>query len=80
MLLQEKIERARKLQQENIHPKEDIYSEYSGEKLYEPTIKDELEKGDMIALMLSGLFAILPLALLALGVIVLIAFLFFRII
>ena len=79
MLFNGKYERARKLQREQAgldDPKE--YKEYDGEKLYEPTIEDNIEKGDMLSLMISGVLTILPIAALALLVVVGVGFLFFR--
>ena len=76
MLFQDKYERARKLQQENVQ-KPDVYEEYNGEKLYEPTVEEQLEKGDMFTLMVSGLLTILPVALLALLLIVFISWIIF---
>ena len=75
MLFQDKYERARKLQRDNIN-KPDVHEEYHGEKLYEPTIEEQLEKGDMFALMVSGLITILPVALLVLLLIVFISWIF----
>ena len=76
MLYREKYERARRVQQEQNqinHPKE-----YDGEKLYTPTPKDEMEKGDMFALIFSAIITILPIAIITLLVLVVLAMLFFR--
>ncbi|MBP5280073.1 MAG: hypothetical protein J6Z03_06280 [Erysipelotrichaceae bacterium] len=78
MLLRNKYERAKKWQLEQKAKREGDL-EYNGEKLYEPSIADELEKGDMLALMVSGVLTILPLVTVLLLVMVLIGFLFMRI-
>ena len=79
MMFQGKLERARKLQREQAGLRDEPdYSEYNGEKLYEPTIEDTMEKGDMFALMVSGVLTILPIAVIALAVTVGVGFLFFR--
>ena len=78
MLFKNKYERARKWQLEQNaknHPEE-----YNGEKLYEPSIADELEKGDLFALMVSGVLTILPIVTMLLLLIVFIGYLFMRII
>lgn len=80
MFFQEKYERARRIQKERRGLSENEENmEYHGEKLYEPTIKDLMEKGDMVSLMVSGVLTILPIAFIALVIIVVVAFLFFRI-
>ena len=79
MLFNGRYERARKLQREQAGlSDEKEYREYDGEKLYEPTIEDNIEKGDMLSLMISGMLTILPIASLALLVVVGVGFLFFR--
>ena len=79
MLFQSKLDRARKLQREQAGIKDDNeYKDYDGEKLYEPSIDETMEKGDMFALMVSGILTILPIAAVALLVTVGIGFLFFR--
>ena len=75
MMYQGRVDRAYRHQKEN-RPET---AEYDGEKLYEPSIADELEKGDMFALILSGTLTILPVCALALLVIVGAGMLFFRI-
>ncbi|MBQ9152703.1 MAG: hypothetical protein IJ130_02695 [Solobacterium sp.] len=77
MLFQGRLDRAVKFQEEkNRHLHE---SEYDGEKLYDPEIADEMEKGDMLALILSGCLTILPVCALVLFVIVAAGMLFFHI-
>lgn len=79
MLFNGRYERARKLQREQAGLKDESeYRDYDGEKLYEPTIEDNIEKGDMFALMVSGIITILPIACLALLAVVAAGFLFFR--
>lgn len=76
-MFKSKYERARKWQLEQNaknHPEE-----YNGEKLHEETIADNLEKGDMFALMFSGIVTILPIVTILLLIIVLIGYLFMRI-
>lgn len=75
MMYRGRVERAIGWQKTNMPEK----SEYSGETPYEPQIEDELEKGDMLALILSGTLTILPVCALALFVIVFVSMLFFRI-
>ena len=79
MLLKSKYERARKWQLEQKAQREGE-EVYTGEKLYEPSIDDEMEKGDMLALMVSGVMTILPIVTILLLIIVLAGFLFMRII
>ena len=79
MFFKEKYERARKVQLEKVAADRKEYEEYNGEKLYEPTIQEEMEKGDMFALMLSGVLTILPIIAILLFVIVFLASLIFRI-
>ena len=78
MLLKSKYERAKKWQLEQKAQREGN-GDYNGEKLYEPSIADEMEKGDMLALMLSGILTILPVITVLLLIMVLIGFLFMRI-
>ena len=78
LLFKDKYERARKWQLEQNaknHPEE-----YNGEKLYEESIADNLEKGDMFALMISGIFTIMPVVIILLLIIVLAGYLFLRLI
>ncbi len=79
MLFREKYERARQIQREQRGLDIKEYEEYNGEKLYEPEMKDMIEKGDMFALMLSGLITILPVAALILFILIIISLIFFRI-
>ena len=78
MLLKSRYERAKKWQLEQKAKREEN-SEYNGEKLYEPSIADEMEKGDMLALMISGVMTILPIVTVLLLIMVLVGFLFMRI-
>lgn len=79
MLFNGRYERARKLQREQAGLKDETeYRDYDGKKLYEPTIEDNIEKGDMLSLMISGMLTILPIAALALLAVVAAGFLFFR--
>ena len=76
-----KYERARKWQLEQKQKRENEKAEeYNGEKLYEPSIADELEKGDMFALVVSATFTIIPIVTILLLLIVFIGYLFMRII
>ena len=51
MLFNGRYERARKIQREQAGLKDETeYRDYDGEKLYEPTIEDNIEKGDMLSL------------------------------
>ena len=78
MFLWDKYDRARKWQKEQnekLHPED-----YNGEKLYEPTIEESLEKGDILAMMISGFLTIVPVVSLLLIAIVLISMLIFRLI
>lgn len=79
MLLRSKYERAKKWQLEQKALREQQQQEYHGEKLYEPSIADEMEKGDMLALMVSGVMTILPIVTILLLIMVLVGFLFMRI-
>lgn len=78
MLLRSRYERAKKWQLEQKALREQ-QQEYHGEKLYEPSIADEMEKGDMLALMVSGVMTILPIVTILLLIMVLVGFLFMRI-
>lgn len=75
MMYEKRLERARKLQREQ----RGLEEEYNGEKLYEPSLEDELEKGDMAALVVSAILTFLPIAIVALVGMILLACLFFRI-
>ena len=78
MLFQDKYDRARKLQLEKLEEaKKKPYVEYPEEKLYEPTIEEQLEKGDMLAMIVSGIITILPVAIFVLLLIVFISWIFF---
>ena len=78
MMFEKRLERARQLQREQRGlDKEEVTEDYQGEKLYEPSIHDEMEKGDMFALMLSGVMTLLPVAALALLVMIGLACLLF---
>lgn len=79
LMFKSKYERARKWQIEQ-NKKNHPDQEYDGEKLYEPSIADELEKGDMFALMLSGVITILPIVIILLMIIVFVGYLFMRLI
>ena len=75
-----KYDRARKWQLEQKEKRESEQAkQYGGEKLYEPTIADELEKGDLFALVFSAMITIIPIAAGLLLLIVVISFLFMRI-
>ena len=77
MLHQDKVDRALNYQREQ--KDSDVPEYYTGEKMYEPTMEDIVEKGDMPALILSAIVTIVPIALVTLLVIVFIARLLFRI-
>ena len=78
MIFQKKYDRAKEWQLEQKKKFSDADVDYSlGDR---PTIADELEKGDMFALMLSGVLTILPIAILVLLIMVLVGYLFMRII
>lgn len=79
MFWQSKIDRAVKYQQEQKEKQEAERKEYSGEKLYEPSYAEEMEKGDMLAMILAGCLTILPVCAGALLLIVLAGMLFMRI-
>ena len=78
MLFQNKIDRAFKYQHEQAAQNE-IPEEYNGEKLYEPTLEDMLDKKDMFSLIVSAWITIVPACLGVLLLIVFIAQLIFRI-
>ena len=77
MLFQDKLDRARKLQIEQGHAKQEVTEEYHGEKLYEPSLEESLEKGDMFALIVSTMLTILPVAVFVLFLIIFISWIFF---
>ncbi len=68
MIFQGRFERARKLQQEQIKGIERAYDDEN--------LSDKLEKNDTFAMILSALIVFLPAALIALGVISLLGYLF----
>ncbi|MBR0407775.1 MAG: hypothetical protein IJI53_07045 [Clostridia bacterium] len=68
MLFEGRFNKARKLQQEEMEGKERAFDQEN--------LSDLLEKNDTLALILSALITILPVALLALGVISLLGYLF----
>ncbi len=68
MIFQGRFERARKLQQEQIKGIERAYDDEN--------LSDKLEKNDTLAMILSALIVFLPAALIALGVISLLGYLF----
>ncbi len=68
MLFQGRYEKARKLQQEKLNGRERAFDDES--------LSDKLEKNDTLALILSALMVFLPAALLVLGVISLLGYLF----
>ncbi len=68
MSFQGRFERARKLQQEQIKGIERAYDDEN--------LSDKLEKNDTLAMILSALIVFLPAALIALGVISLLGYLF----
>ena len=78
MLFEGKYNRARKLQRERAGLPEGENMEYDGQKFYEPTIAENMEKGDMFSLMVSGVLTILPIALIILLAMVGAGFLFLR--
>lgn len=78
MLFKSKYERARKWQLEQ--NAKNFPKQYDGEKLHEETIADNLEKGDMFALIFSAMITILPVVIILLFIIVLAGYLFMRII
>lgn len=68
MLFEGRFNKARKLQQEEMEGKERAFDQEN--------LSDLLEKNDTLALILSALITILPVALLALGLISLLGYLF----
>ncbi len=62
MLFQKKLDRARELQRE----RRGLDDEEKNIEIERPPLKDEMEKGDMAAMLVSGCFTILPVALLVL--------------
>ncbi len=79
MFWQGKVDRAIRYQQEQKEKQDELQKEYSGEKLYEPSYAEEMEKGDMFAMILAGCFTILPVCAGVLLLIVLAGMLFMRI-
>ena len=67
MIFGGKFDRARKLQQEKMEGRERAYDDDIGSKL---------EKGDTAALIISALITFLPVALITLGVLALVGYLF----
>ena len=68
MIFQGRYDKARKLQQEQMNGRERAYDD--------DTLADKLEKNDTLAMILSALIVFLPAALIALGVISLLGYLF----
>ena len=68
MIFQGRFEKARKLQQEQMNGRERAYDEEN--------ISDKLEKNDTLAMILSALMVFLPAALIVLGVVSLLGYLF----
>ncbi len=68
MIFQGRFERARKLQQEQMNGRERAYDD--------ETLADKLEKNDTLAMIFSALMVFVPAALVVLGVISLIGYLF----
>ena len=68
MIFGGKFDRARKLQQEKMEGRERAYDD--------DDIGSKLEKGDTAALIISAMITILPVALIALGVLALVGYLF----
>ena len=62
MLFQKKLDRARELPRE----RRGLDDEEKNIEIERPPLKDEMEKGDMAAMLVSGCFTILPVALLVL--------------
>lgn len=77
MLFKSKYDRARKWQLEQ--KAKNFPEEYNGEKLHEETIADNLEKGDMFALIFSAMITIIPVVVILLLIIVLAGYLFMKI-
>ena len=68
MIFRGRYDRARKLQQEKMQGRERAYDD--------DQLGSKLEKGDTAALIISAMITILPVALLALGVLALVGYLF----
>ena len=68
MIFGGKFDRARKLQQEKMEGRERAYDD--------DQLGSKLEKGDTAALIISAMITILPVALIALGVLALVGYLF----
>ena len=68
MIFQGRFEKARKLQQEQMNGRERAYDEEN--------LSDKLEKNDTLAMILSALMVFLPAALIVLGVVSLLGYLF----
>ncbi len=68
MLFQGRYEKARRLQQERLNGRERAFDD--------ETLSDKLEKKDTAALIISALLIFLPAALLVLGIVSLIGYLF----
>ena len=68
MLFQGRYEKARRLQQERLNGRERAFDD--------DTLSDKLEKKDTAALIISALLVFLPAALLVLGIVSLIGYLF----
>lgn len=68
MIFRGRYDRARKLQQEKMQGRERAYDD--------DQLGSKLEKGDTAALIISAMITILPVALIALGVLALMGYLF----
>lgn len=68
MIFRGRYDRARKLQQEKMQGRERAYDD--------DQLGSKLEKGDTAALIISALITILPVALIVLGVLALVGYLF----
>ena len=68
MIFRGRYDRARKLQQEKMQGRERAYDD--------DQLGPKLEKGDTAALIISAMITILPVALIALGVLALVGYLF----
>lgn len=68
MIFHGRYDRARKLQQEKMQGRERAYDD--------DQLGSKLEKGDTAALIISAMITILPVALIALGVLALVGYLF----
>ena len=77
MLFQKKYDRAKQWQLEQKKKFSDYNVDYSQED--RPSIADEMEKGDMFALIFSAMITVLPVAILVLLIMVLAGYLFLRI-